>query len=282
VVSNIRDPEKRERIIKSIRRNSETVMKLFGVEDPEVYCPAHAENLAALEEEFDRLFVSQNHFPDILEFPWIGPANITYKALVGTPWVLNYKEEIMISEEGRISYYTHNDGKTPLFLIIPEKGATIEVKMKLIEEFLEVAYEFGVELPRVALLDFTEQYRAFMNTPSIRESRELVAVYKDSTDIILEGPMAYDLAVSKEAAVTKRFDSWVSGRPDALLTPEFSSGAMLKAVFGNWGYFGMPWSAADISFGGILPILVPSRSDSPDHKLRSIITAAYICQHMKG
>ena len=88
--------------------------------------------------------------------------------------------------------------------------------------------------------------------------------------------MAYDLAVSAKAAQTKGYESVVAGSPDILVTPDYVSGTLLKIFYTRWDSYRMPWPAADISMGGRIPILAASRSDSPDHKFRSIISALYL------
>lgn len=287
VISNIKDEEKREKILGKIRKNGEEVMKIFGYPEPEVFDAGDAEGPDELMRVFREMYIGENRFPDIMLFPWIGPANIIYKAIAGTPWELDYRHELLNSGEGMAALFRCRGGdkseekdktneERPMLIAVPVKGEAVEGKKKLAAAAVEAARSAGIEKPKIALLDFTEQYAAFPDTPSIKESRILVEAFAENDACIVEGPMAFDIAASKDAAKTKKYESLVAGRPDVLFAPDYTAGAVLTEVYKNWDQLGMPWPGADISIGGAVPILIPSRSDSSKHKLRSVLAAAYI------
>ena len=287
VVSNIKDEEKREKMLAKIQENGEEIMRIFGYPDPEMFDAGNAGSLDDLNTVFRQEYTDQGRFPALMLFPWIGPANIIYKAIAGTPWDLAYERELFSSGAGRTVLFTCRgcggadaderpaEGRS-LLIAMPEKDADYEDKKKLVELVIGDAKSAGVEQPKIALLDFTEQYAAFPDTPSIRESRRLVEQFEDRGDCIIEGPMAFDLAASKEAAKTKKYESRVAGEPDVLFAPDFTAGGVLTEIYRNWKQLQMPWPGGDISIGGAVPILIPSRSDSSKHKLRSVIAAAYV------
>ena len=142
-------------------------------------------------------------------------------------------------------------------------------------------------MPNVAFLDFTEQYESFMQVPSIRDAREIVQRYQGAGEInglkrysaIIEGPMAFDIAASEKAAQIKQYPSRVAGKTDVFFMPDYTSGILLTELYKRWDLLHCPWKAADISYGGAVPVLIPSRSDSYEHKLRSLTAAAFISMH---
>ncbi len=279
VVSNIADDEKRSGLLEKIKRNNRTLASMFGIDPASMFIPGDAGGLNELKETVEERFSDISTFPRLIQYHWIGPANILYKASASTPWESRFEKELPLSVSGTASVFTRSDTGRQFIVAAPEKGAGITEKEALLREVLRAARELGIVRPKTAILDFTEQYDTFINTPSIAESRELVDRFAGENAVV-EGPMAFDLAASRRAAEIKKFESRVSGEADILFMPEFTAGALLAGVYRNWNYLGLPWKAADISFGGPVPILVPSRSDTPEHKLRSVIAAAYISLHI--
>ena len=268
-VVSTRNGKRKEDLLDSIHDNAEQVARLSGDEKPKVF---------RLTSELS-LREALRQKPDALIFPWIGPANIIYKACAKTPWRFKpaSTRDIVVGGLGILSIFEKETGG---FLIIatPKENASLTEKEKLLEKAVNAAKENGVIKPKVALLDFTERAEIFANknVPSIVDEIEIVKHFEDSEECLVEGPMAYDLAVSSEAAKAKKFEGEVPGNPDILFMPDFDSGMMLRDLYNHWDEFGLPWNAGDISFGASVPVLIPSRSDSPEHKSRSIIAAAYL------
>ncbi len=279
VVSNIADDEKRSNLLEKIKRNNRTLASMFGIDPASMFIPGDAGGLDELSETVKERFSDLATFPRLIQFPWIGPANILYKASASTPWKPLFEKELSLTASGTASVFTRSDTGRQFIVAAPEKGAGITEKEELLREVLRAARDLGIAGPKTAILDFTEQYETFMNTPSIAESRELVKRFAGE-DAVIEGPMAFDLAASRRAAEIKKFESRVSGEADILFMPDFTAGPLLREVYRNWEYLALPWKGADISFGGPVPILVPSRSDTPEHKLRSVIAAAFISLHI--
>jgi hypothetical protein len=139
----------------------------------------------------------------------------------------------------------------------------------------------GVKCPAIALLDHTEQVtEKKMKVPSIADAFALETEFLTRTDCAVEGPMAYDIAVYPNGASAKGYKPRgkaprVAGNPDVLFMPDELSGRL------RWNKLGLPWKACDISWGGLAPVLVPSRSDSVEHKWRSIILSAYLIEQAR-
>lgn len=276
VISNIEDPEKRASLFEKVVKNTKAAASLIGIDSSALFFPGDFSGIEELRSKTESLFSFITRFPGAIQYPWIGPANIVYKAITGTPWNIRFEKELLPASTGAGAcslFLRTSDGK-PLLIAVPEKGSGYEEKKQLLREVLGEAENLGITEPRTALLDFTEQYESFMNTPSIADSRKLSGAFKNRA--IVEGPLAFDLAVSREAAEIKNYSSRVSGETDILFMPDFTSGVIVSSLYKRWDELNLPWRASDITFGGAIPIIVPSRSDPPEHKLRSIITAAYL------
>ncbi|MBP9692919.1 MAG: phosphate acetyltransferase, partial [Alphaproteobacteria bacterium] len=96
------------------------------------------------------------------------------------------------------------------------------------------------------------------------------------TGALLDGPLAFDNVVSKEAARVKGIVSSVAGEADILIVPDVESGNMLVKQL---EYFSDAQSAG-IVLGAKVPIILTSRSDSPMTRLSSSVLAA-ITVHKK-
>jgi phosphate butyryltransferase len=100
-----------------------------------------------------------------------------------------------------------------------------------------------------------------------------MAEREDIKDVIVDGPLAFDVAVDKESARIKGIDSLIAGDTDIFLVPDIASGnIMVKALI----------YLADAKVGGIVvgggaPIVLLSRSDTARMKLFSMALGAAIC-----
>ncbi|HSB51351.1 MAG TPA: phosphate acyltransferase, partial [Dissulfurispiraceae bacterium] len=95
---------------------------------------------------------------------------------------------------------------------------------------------------------------------------------KQITGGILDGPLAFDNAVSEQAARTKKIDSPVAGRADILLVPDLEAGNMLAKQL----QYLAGADAAGIVLGTRVPIVLTSRADSVRTRLASIAVMALV------
>ncbi|MFA7541939.1 MAG: phosphate acyltransferase, partial [Lysobacterales bacterium] len=94
---------------------------------------------------------------------------------------------------------------------------------------------------------------------------------------ILDGPLAFDNAVSITAAHTKGIESAVAGRADILVVPDLESGNMLaKQLI----YMGEAESAG-IVIGARVPVILTSRADSADSRMASCAIALMLAHHYR-
>jgi phosphate acetyltransferase len=92
---------------------------------------------------------------------------------------------------------------------------------------------------------------------------------EEKINAFIHGPLAFDNAVSEEAATIKGIKNDVAGDADILLVPNLETGNSLSKIM---VYF-MNACAAGIVIGGKVPVVVPSRADSKNSKLASIMAA---------
>lgn len=135
-------------------------------------------------------------------------------------------------------------------------------KEGILRNAVNVVKSLGVSHPKVACISSVE-----VVNPKIKSTVEAEALSKkDIEGAIIEGPLSFDLAVSKAAAKIKGVDSAVSGDADILLFPHMDVG---NAVYKSLSTFANA-RISGIAAGFILPVVLTSRADSTEVKLDSI------------
>lgn len=135
---------------------------------------------------------------------------------------------------------------------------TLDDKADICRNAIDLLKVLRVERPKVAILSAVETITAKL--PSTLEAAALVTMsHRHQIEgALLDGPLAFDNAISLEAAQTKGIDSEVAGDPDVLLVPDLEAGNILaKQLIYLAGA-----EAAGIVLGARVPIVLTSRSDS--------------------
>ena len=167
-------------------------------------------------------------------------------------------------------------------LVTTDGGMNIEPdydqKVKILKNAIEATKPLGLKHIKVACLAAKEKVNSKMQaTVDARALKEAGERGEFGNDVTVEGPLAFDLAVSKEAAKIKGFKSKVSGETDIMLMPTIEVGNGIgKALT----YFAGAKSAG-IIMGAKAPIVLVSRADSHESKLYSIAYGALIAGHNK-
>ena len=167
-------------------------------------------------------------------------------------------------------------------LVTTDGGMNIEPdydqKVKILKNAIEATKPLGLKHIKVACLAAKEKVNSKMQaTVDARALQEAGERGEFGNDVTVEGPLAFDLAVSKEAAKVKGFKSKVSGETDIMLMPTIEVGNGIgKALT----YFAGAKSAG-IIMGAKAPIVLVSRADSHESKLYSIAYGALIAGHNK-
>jgi phosphotransacetylase len=147
---------------------------------------------------------------------------------------------------------------------------TLDDKRDIVQNAIDFMRALGVERPRVAILSAVETV-----TTKIPSTIDAAALCKmaDRGQIqggILDGPLAFDNAISAEAARTKGIVSPVAGDPDIILVPDLEAGNMLAK---NLTFLSRA-DAAGIVLGARVPIVLTSRADNERARLASCGVAA--------
>lgn len=157
-------------------------------------------------------------------------------------------------------------------LILTDGGMNINPglseKVEILKNAIKVANSIGIENPKVACLSAVEVINPKM--PSTVDAAKLkeMNINKDIGGIV-DGPLAFDLAVSKEAAMHKGVKSEVAGDADIILVPFIEVG---NGIGKSLTYFAGARSAG-IVVGAKAPVVLVSRADSHEDKFNSIALA---------
>jgi phosphotransacetylase len=127
----------------------------------------------------------------------------------------------------------------------------------------------GISRPKIAILAAVETINAKMPTTLDAAALCKMAERGQITGGILDGPLAFDNAISRDAARIKGIDSEVAGDPDVLLVPDLEAGNMLAkqlALLANA-------DSAGLVLGARVPIILTSRADSVRSRIGSCAVA---------
>ena len=154
---------------------------------------------------------------------------------------------------------------------------SMEDKMHIIQNAIDLARSLGIVEPKVAILSAMETINP--KVPSTIEAGALckMADRGQITGGILDGPLALDNAIDLDAAKIKKIDSPVAGRADILVVPDLEAGNMLAKSLS----FMADADAAGIVLGARVPIILTSRADSVLTRLASCAVAALVAHARK-
>ena len=188
------------------------------------------------------------------------------------------KKEFGLIEGKRLSHIWHmtilKDDK-PLFITDGALNVAprIDVKMHILKNVIEFANQIDIAKPRVAILSGTED--PIESMPSSVEAKELMERAKnENINAYVHGPLAFDNAISPEAAAIKNISNEVAGKADILLVPNLETGNALSKIM---VYF-MGACAAGFIVGGKVPVVVTSRADSSASRIASIAASVIAAQ----
>lgn len=161
----------------------------------------------------------------------------------------------------------------PRLLLITDAAINIapnlDDKVDIIQNAIDLAHVLGVEKPKVAILSAVETIN-----PKMQSTLDAAALCKmaDRGQIrggILDGPLAFDNAISLEAAKIKKITSPVAGLADILIAPDLEAGNMMAKQL---DYLAGAQTAG-IVLGARVPIVLTSRAESPKARKMSCALA---------
>ncbi len=142
----------------------------------------------------------------------------------------------------------------------------VEEKISIINNAVKVAHALNNNKPKVALLAAVEVVNPKM--PATVDANIITERYKKNQidDCIVEGPLAFDGAVSKMAAKAKGIKSEVGGDADVLIVPNIEAGN----IFGKALTYYCNYRVTHVVMGAKVPIIIASRVDTAETKMLSI------------
>lgn len=149
----------------------------------------------------------------------------------------------------------------------------LDTKRDIVQNAIDLAHALGIATPLVAVLSAAETVNA--RIPSTVDAAALckMADRGQITGGVLDGPLAFDNAISIEAAQRKGIVSNVAGRADVLVVPDLEAGNILAKQL---SYFAGADSAG-IVMGARCPIALTSRADPVESRLASAALLALVC-----
>jgi len=155
---------------------------------------------------------------------------------------------------------------------------TLEVKVDILKNAIQLAHALDIKEPKVAILSAVETVN-----PKIPATIEAAALCKMAErgqigGAIIDGPLAFDNAISREAALIKGIQSPVAGEADIFLAPDLEAANMLAKQL---SYLARADSAG-LVLGARVPIILTSRADSAEARLASCAVAVAFAHWLRG
>jgi len=155
---------------------------------------------------------------------------------------------------------------------------TLEDKVDITQNAIELGHALGIPEPKVAILSAVETVN-----PKIQSTLDAAALCKmaDRSQIkggLLDGPLAFDNAVSIVAAKTKGIKSAVAGQADILVVPDLESGNMVAKQL---EYLANALTAG-IILGTKCPIVLTSRADTAETRVASCVIASLVAEYQRN
>jgi phosphate butyryltransferase len=205
-------------------------------------------------------------------------AEILMKGMISTPVLLKevLNKEYGIRKSKLLSHVGVIKSERYHKMILMTDGGmvtdyTLENKIEILKNAALVSKALGFYPAKAALISAIETI-----TPNIQSTMDAAIITRMSErkqlpGIIADGPMAVDNAVSREACEHKGIVSEIAGDVDIMLMPNIESGNIFYKVLIYLG--GGKVESAGIVVGAKVPVVVPSRADTPDNKLNAIMIA---------
>ncbi len=151
----------------------------------------------------------------------------------------------------------------------------LQQRVSILENSLRALHDLGLPKPKVAIISATEKVSD--KVISSVEARDIASGFADREDLIIEGPISVDLALSPESAREKGYTGKIRGDADLLLVPTLDVGNAIYKAFTVTGHA----TIAGAVIGGDVPLVLTSRGDSSRSKLSSIALALVLAKKAK-
>ncbi len=215
-----------------------------------------------------------------------GKADVLMKGKVGTSDMLRsvLNKDYGLRTGKLLSHFAYFEVETYHKLIAVTDVAmniapTLTEKISILNNSVKVLNSLGIEKPKVAVLGAVEKVNTQMNATLDAALLSKMNQRDQILNCIVDGPLAFDNAISFESARHKEIKSDVAGDTDLLLMPDIEVGNVLYKSL----VFFAKAKVASMIVGASAPIVLTSRSDSEQAKFDSILLAAVVAKnHMKS
>ena len=241
-------------IIRLIQQKAPDLVNAFEIIDTGSDLRKAAETAVALakEEKGDLILKGKMESSVILKAALDKEKGLKVSEVISDVFVYEHPEGLKIQTDGGIN-------------ILPE----LNEKIAIVKNAVQVAHALGNPKPKVAMICAIETVNPKM--PATIDAA-LIAKMNERGQIpgcIIEGPLAFDNAVDKEAARIKGLTSEVAGAADILVFPNIETGN----VHGKMLTYYCHYKIAHVTIGTKVPILIPSRADSGETKMLCLALA---------
>ncbi|HHY80007.1 MAG TPA: phosphate butyryltransferase [Thermoanaerobacter sp.] len=209
-----------------------------------------------------------------------GKADILMKGLVQTAEILRVvlDKEIGLRTGRTLSHVAVFESPYNRFILLTDVAMNIapdlKAKIDIILNAADVARQIGIAMPKVAVLGAVETVNPDMQATVDAAILSKMSERGQIKNVIIDGPLALDNALSEESARQKGIVSPVAGNADILLAPDIEAGNILyKAIT-----YIAERKIAGIIMGAKRPIVLTSRADSSESKFNSIMLASLMIQ----
>ena len=206
-----------------------------------------------------------------------GRADFILKGLIATGQLLKglFKEETGFRTGRLISHMNIVQLRTyPKLLALCDAAInispTLEQKKDILQNAVDALTRMGITQPKVAVLASAETVNEKMPESVDAAALKRMNEQGEITGCVVEGPISYDLAVCRESAETKGYESPVAGDADLLVCPNIvTANVLIKCLRHSAEAL-----TAGIVIGGRVPVVLNSRAASAEDKYRTMILAA--------
>lgn len=213
-----------------------------------------------------------------------GKVDVLMKGKVGTSDMLHsvLNKEYGMRTGKLLSHFAYFEVETYHKLIAVTDVAmniapNLKEKIAILNNAVQVLNNLGIEMPKVAVLGAVEKVNTEMEATLDAALLSKMNQRDQILNCIVDGPLAFDNAISVESAKHKQIKSDVAGDTDLLLMPDIEVGNVL---YKSLVFFARA-KVASMIVGATAPIVLTSRSDSEQAKFDSILLAAVAANNHK-
>lgn len=191
-------------------------------------------------------------------------------------------KESGLRTERRMSHVFMSELSTyPKLLFLTDCAINIKpdliAKRDIVQNVIDLTHALGITKPKIAILSAIETISEQLQSTIEAAALCKMADRKQIVGGIIDGPLAFDNAVSAEAAAIKSIDSPVAGHADILVAPDLESGNMIAKQL----QYLAKAKLAGVVLGARLPIVLTSRADNSQDRLASCALGVLYSQHIQ-